>query len=188
MILAGFETTSAALSWTLALLSITPAARERAEAEASAVEHTPTFDDLGALPYLRACFDEAQRIQGIPFYSRDSYEEQELGGYTIPANSILLCSPYALQHDTRYWDEPTQFKPERWLEGTIEKNAWLPFGVGPRRCLGMHMANTEATLFLGQALQRFRFSTPPGFAPKRYFHLSTSVKGGCEMTIERRPL
>ncbi|MFI6367674.1 cytochrome P450 [Nocardia sp. NPDC050630] len=186
LVLAGFETTAAALSWTLALLSINPAACERAEAEADSIEGAPGFDDLGKLTYLRACFDEAQRIQGIPFYSRDSYEEQELGGYRIPANSILLASPYALQHDPRYWPEPDKFSPERWLEGETEKNAWLPFGVGPRRCLGMHMANTEATLFLGQALQRFRFRTAPGFTPKRYFHLSTSVKGGCEMTIERR--
>ncbi|MFX0578501.1 cytochrome P450 [Nocardia nepalensis] len=186
LIFAGFETTSAALAWTLAFLSANPAARAAAEAEAEALGRVPKFDDAAKLTYLRACFDEAQRIQGIPFYSRDSYEDQELGGYTIPGGSTLLCSPYALQHDSRFWREPDKFLPERFLEDEIEKNAWLPFGTGPRRCMGMHLANTEAGLFLGYALQKYRFVTVEGFEPKRFFHMSTSLKGGCPVRIERR--
>jgi cytochrome P450 len=186
LVFAGFETTSAALAWTLALLSANPTARDRAEGEATAFGRVPKFDDAANLPYLRACFDEAQRIQGIPFYSRDSYADQELGGYPIPGGSTLLCSPYALQHDPRFWREPTEFLPSRWLEDKIEKFAWLPFGIGPRRCLGMHLANSEASLFLGNALQRYRFVTVDGFELKRFFHLSTSLKGGCPVTIQRR--
>lgn len=184
---AGHDTTAAALVWTLALLDRNPDALAKAYAEVDRLEgRRPEFDDLESLKWLRACFDEGQRIQGIPFYSRDCYEEQELAGYRIPAGSILLTSPYGMQHDARYWREPQQFRPERWLTDDIEKYAYLAFGIGPRRCLGMHMAYVEGVLYLAYALQKYRFRLREDFVPKRNFHMSTTMKGGCPMTIEKR--
>jgi cytochrome P450 len=183
-VFAGFETTAAAMAWTFALLATHPDAMARAQQEAASLGRAPRHDDVDRFSYLRACWDEAQRIQGLPYYSRDSTADQVLGGYFIPAGSVLLCSPHAMQYDRRYWTHPERFRPERWFEDPIERNAYLPFGVGERRCIGANMANTEGVLLLAKALSRFTFQTPQGWRPERHFHMSTTVRGGLPMTVE----
>jgi cytochrome P450 len=182
-VFAGFETTAAALAWTLALLATHPDAMAKAQDEAASLGRTPCHNDVDRLPYLRACWDEAQRVQGLPYYSRDSTTDQVLGGYVIPAGSVLLCSPHALQSDPRYWTHPEQFRPERWFDDPIERNAYLPFGVGERRCIGANMANIEGVLYLAKALHRFTFRTRQDWQPERHFHMSTTVRGGVPMTL-----
>ncbi|MCZ8379367.1 cytochrome P450 [Mycobacterium sp. CPCC 205372] len=182
-VFAGFETTAAALAWTFALLAVHPEAMIKAQNEAASLGRTPRHEDVDRLPYLRACFDEAQRMQGLPYYSRDSIADQVLGGYFVPAGSVLLCSPYAMQHDPRYWRQPELFRPERWFEDPIERNAYLPFGIGERRCIGANMANVEGVLYLAKALYRFTFRVPDDWRPQRHFHMSTSVRGGVPTTI-----
>jgi cytochrome P450 len=185
-VFAGFETTAAALAWTFALLSTNPEAMAKAQDEVARLGRRPSHDDVDELPYLRACFDEAQRMQGLPYYSRDSTADQTLGGYFIPAGSVLLCSPYAMQHDSRYWTCPEHYRPERWFEDTIERNAYLPFGIGERRCIGANMANVEGVLYLAKALHRFTFVAPEGWRPQRHFHMSTTVRGGVPLRIGHR--
>ena len=182
----GFETTAAALAWTIALLALHPEARQRAQEEAASLGRNPTYEDLERFPYLRACWDEGQRVQSIPYYPRDTKVDQVLGGYHVPAGSVLLCSPYALHYDERYWNEPEKFRPERWLEDKIEKRAFQAFGSGERRCLGVNMANMQGVLYLAKALNRYEFATPPGWRPERDFHTSTTVRNGVPVTIRRR--
>lgn len=186
----GHETTSAALSWTLALLDTHPDARARAYAEVDALDgRRVEYADLTALPFLRACFDEAQRIQGGPLYARSPLDDDEIGGFRIPKGSIVIVSPYALHRDPRFWREPDRFRPERFLPDArdpITKFAYLPFNVGARRCVGMHFANIEAVLALAATLQRYRLRFPPGFTPRHEFHVSTGLRGGTPVVLERR--
>lgn len=185
-VFAGFETTTAAMSWALAMLATNPDAMRKAAEEVDRLGRTPTHEDIASLPYVRACWDEAQRIQGLPYYSRDSFESQVLGGYHIPAGSMILCSPYAVQNDPRIWDDPSAFKPERWEDGSAAKHAYLQFGIGERRCLGVNVANFEGVLFLAKALSKYTFEAPPGWQPERVFRMVTGIRGGLPITITAR--
>ncbi|WP_454199293.1 cytochrome P450 [Nocardia sp. Marseille-Q1738] len=187
-VFAGFETTAAAMAWTLGMLTKHPEAMAAVQREAASLGRAPTHADLDRFPYIRACWDEAQRIQGLPYYSRDSREDQVLGGYFIPSGSVLLSSPYAMQNDSRFWSEPELFQPERWLDNTYERNAYLPVGVGERRCIGAHMANVEGVLYLAKILRRFDFSTDSEWIPRRHFRMATALRGGLPIRIRRRAL
>lgn len=187
LIFAGFETTASALGWTIALLALDPEAEARALEEVDALGgERARFEDLERLTYVRACFDEAQRLQGAPFYARSPIEDDEIAGYRIPKNSTVLTSPYTLHRDPRFWKRPDAFRPERFLTDKVNKYAYVPFNIGPRRCLGMHMANIEAVLVLATALQRYRLRVPAGFIPRHAFHVSTGMKGGCPVLVEPR--
>lgn len=187
IIFGGFETTSSALSWTLALLDLHPDVAATAYDEIDALgDRRVGIADLARLPYLHAVFDEAQRIQGGPMFSRSPFEDDEIGGYLIPKGSTVWVSPYALHRDPRFWREPDRFDPSRFFTDEIDKNAFVPFGLGPRKCMGMRMAYVEAMIGLATALQRYRFRLAPGFVPRHHFHISTGMKGGCPVTVHPR--
>lgn len=187
LIFGGFETTAAALAWTFALLAAHPEAAERAYAEADALGDEPvTAGDMPRLGYLRACFDEAMRIQGGPMYTRSPFEDDEIGGYRIPKGSLVAVSPTVLHHDPRFWDRPEKFNPDRFLTGEHDKNAFIPFNVGQRKCMGLRMAYMEALFTLATVLRRYRVHTPAGFRIRPTFHISTGIKGGVPVTLTRR--
>ncbi len=187
MLFAGYETTALAMSWVLARLPFAPDARARAYEEADAIGHFgATPDDLGSLPWIRACFDEAQRMQGV-LLGRGVGRDDEIGGYHIPAGTNILFSGWTLHHDPRWWRNPTEFNPGRFLEDDINTNAFIPFGLGPRRCLGAQMAYMVGVSTLASVFQRYLFEPPSGWRPEARFTISTIVKGGVPMTIRRRP-
>lgn len=179
LVFAGFETTAAALAWTIALLCRNPIALGKAYAEVDALGgKTLAYDDLENLKYLRACFDEAQRFQAAPANVRTAIEDDEVGGYFIPRGSQVIITQYALQRDPRFWNEPERFNPDRFLTDKINRNTFLPFSIGPRKCMGTRMAYIEGTLVLGAILQHYAFQIRDGWTPMHRVRVSTGLAGG----------
>ncbi|TDZ81910.1 cytochrome P450 [Mycobacteroides salmoniphilum] len=187
LVFAGFETTAAALAWTIALLCRNPSALGKAYAEIDALGgKTLEYDDLESLKYLRACFDEAQRFQAAPANVRTAVQDDEIGGYFIPQDSQVIITQYALQRDPRFWKEPDTFNPDRFLTDKINRNAFLPFSIGPRKCMGTRMAYIEGTLVLGTILQRYAFQVRDGWTPRHRVRVSTGLAGGLPMRLFAR--
>ncbi|WP_078326358.1 cytochrome P450 [Mycobacteroides salmoniphilum] len=187
LVFAGFETTAAALAWTIALLCRNPIALGKAYAEIDALGgKTLEYDDLENLTYLRACFDETQRFQAAPANVRTAVRDDEIGGYFIPQGSQVIITQYALQRDPRFWKEPDTFNPDRFLTDKINRNAFLPFSIGPRKCMGTRMAYIEGTLVLGTILQRYAFQVRDGWTPRHRVRVSTGLAGGLPMRLFAR--
>jgi cytochrome P450 len=167
LVLAGHETTANALTWTFYLLSQHPEAEAKLHAELDSVlgGRAPTLADLRQLPYTGMVIKEAMRVYPpIPSIGRQALEPVELGGYQLPKGAIVIISPHVLHHDPRWWSDPEAFRPERFAkenEKDVEKFAYLPFGGGPRVCIGNSFAEMEAVLVLATIAQRYRLRLDP---------------------------
>ncbi len=192
LFLAGHETTANALAWTLYLLATHPEiyARVEAEVDAALLGNTPTYEHLAALPYTLQVIKEAMRLYP-PAYAtvRQAQRETEILGYHIPAKAIVLISPYLLHHRTDYFPAPEKFIPERFApdaEQARPRYAYLPFGGGPRICIGAAFALMEAQIILATLVQRVRFrlavDTPIVAEPL----ITLRPKGGDPMLVTRR--
>lgn len=163
LFLAGHETTANALSWTLLLMAEHPEVDAKLSAEVQRVvgDRAATLEDVSALTYTDAVLKESMRIYPpAHIIGREATRELKLGRWTIPANASVLISPWALHHDRRFFDDPEAFRPERWLDGStanLPRHVYLPFGGGPRVCVGNHFAMMEAVLALAAIAQRVRF-------------------------------
>ncbi len=186
LLFGGFETTQSALGWTIALLDAHPAARDRVVEEVLGFgDGLPTsLDQVQELRWTKACFDEAQRLQGAPLFSREAVVDQEIGGLDVPAGSLVGVSPYALHRKPSLWREPDQYDPSRFIDADIDRFAFIPFGAGPLDCIGSNLAYLEATLTLAVLYRRHRVAMRPGFLPVHDFHLSTGMKGGCPVLLD----
>jgi cytochrome P450 len=161
LFIAGHETTAAGLAWSLYLLCRHPEAYAKAKAEAAALVAPPTAQDLPKLGYLGRVFKEALRMYPpVYIFSRQAMKPTTLGGFDVPKDTVVLISPYALHRREAEWPNPTAFDPDRFLpekEAKRSRYAWLPFGAGPRVCIGMQFAMMEAQLVLARFLQRADF-------------------------------
>lgn len=168
LLFAGHETTAAALAWTWALLAQHPHVQARLHQEVVAVlgGRTPTSTDLPNLPYTKRVIEEALRLYPPTWITaRTPLEDDEIGGYAIPAGSVVLLSPYVMHRHPRFWEAPTVFDPERFTPARAvdrPRYAYFPFGGGPRRCLGEHFALQEAQLIVAMVAQRYRLQLVPG--------------------------
>ncbi|MBK7392786.1 MAG: cytochrome P450 [Chloracidobacterium sp.] len=169
LFLAGHETTANALTWTFYLLSQNPEAEAKLHAELDAVLNgrAATIDDLAALKYTEHVLAESMRLYPPAWaIGRFAVADHELGGYTIPKGSTVLCSPFILQHDARFWDNASEFMPERWESQSVkeagQKNIYFPFGGGVRRCIGESFAWTEGILLLATLARKWKLELPPG--------------------------
>jgi unspecific monooxygenase len=158
MILAGHETTAVTLFWSLYLLSRAPDVQARvAEEAAAAASSAPALERL---PYTRAVVDEAMRLYPPAYVIvRAAREADEICGTPVAPGDLVVVSPWVLHRHQRLWRNPGAFDPRRFLPGAppIDRFAYLPFGVGPRVCIGAHFALTEATLVLSRLVGAFRF-------------------------------
>ncbi len=165
---AGHETWSNSLAWTWYLLSQNPTAREAMEAELDEVlgEDRADADAARALPYTNAVFTEALRLYPPAWtVGRKALVDHTIGGHAIPAGSIVLISPYVVHRDPRWFPEPSAFRPERWLGEAVGRTptfAYLPFGAGPRVCIGQPLATLAGVLFLSTIARRWRLDLVPG--------------------------
>jgi len=168
LLLAGHETTALALSWALMLLDRNPEARGRLEAELGAVlgDRLASPEDVPALPYAQAVVNETLRLYPPAYITgREAIRDTAIGGLPIPRRHIVLISIHALHRDPRFFPEPEAFRPERWLDGLekrLPRGAFIPFGMGSRKCIGASFAMTEATLLLATIARRWRFELTPG--------------------------
>jgi cytochrome P450 len=162
LLLAGHETTALALSWTWYLLSQHRAVEATLAAEVKHVlgRRTAAPSDLPNLPFVRQVVTEAMRIYPPAWgIGREAIADCELAGYTLPAGTTTIISPWILHRDPRYFEHPTEFRPERWSDAFVRqlpRSAYIPFGGGPRICIGNRFAMMEAVLILATVAQRFR--------------------------------
>ena len=156
-----------ALAWALYLLASRPDVVGALRSEISSVlgSRAPVEADLARLPYVGAVFSETLRLYPPGWgFGRKALRATSVGGYQIPAGTVVWMSPWVMHRDSRWFSDPLSFAPERWLAGlhrTLPRGAYIPFGLGPRRCLGSSFATLEGTLALVELVRRFDFSLPP---------------------------
>jgi cytochrome P450 len=190
--LAGHETTALALAWTWFLLATHPDADARVAAEARDVlgGRAPDAADLERLPYARAVIDEAMRLYPPAWgFSRLALAEDQLGPCRVPQGGIVFILPYLVHRHPAFWDEPEAFQPERFgpeASKARPRLAYLPFGAGPRQCIGNHFALLEAHLILTMTAQRYRFRLVPGHPVVPKPLVTLRPRDGVPMTVEPR--
>jgi cytochrome P450 len=153
LLLAGHETTANALTWTLWLLGRSPDVADRLEAEVAT-------SGVGHAPWVEAVVSESMRLRPPAWaIGRTCVEAHDAAGVAIDPRSVVVVSPWLLHHDARWWPEPEAFRPERWLaeDAGRPRHAFVPFGGGPRMCIGEGFAWLEATLVLETLSRRWRF-------------------------------
>jgi len=157
---AGHETTATALTFTWYLLSQHPEVERKLHAEVDAVlDGGPaTFDNLPDLEYTEHVIQESMRLYPpVPQIPRETTEPVELGGYAVPEGVTIAPSQWTIHRDGRFWEQPAQFRPERFAtERDRPRFAYFPFGGGPRRCIGQQFAMVEAKLILASLAHRYR--------------------------------
>lgn len=167
LFLAGHETTANAMTWTWYLLSQHPEVEAKLRGELDEVlgVRAPTAADLPNLPYTDMLIREVLRLYPpAPGFAREPIEDVDIGGYVVPKGSLVTVNTYALQRDPRFFGDPERFDPQRFARGweeRIPRYAYLPFGGGPRVCIGNGFAMTEARLILATVAQRCRLSLEP---------------------------
>jgi cytochrome P450 len=177
LLFAGFETTAAALAWTLQLLIRNPEALARMRTEVDALPAGPIgAEHVDHLEYVRACFDEGQRIQANIANFRFATRDDVIGGYHVPAGATVVMPMYGLHFDPRFWKRPEEFRPERFLEDEINPHAFIPFGAGPRKCIGVRLAYLEGLLALAEIVRSYELELQPGWSPERDYRLGVWLK------------
>ena len=187
--LAGHETTALALTWALYLLALHPSAREKLEQEAHAVlgGRAPTVEDVASMAYTRAVVDEALRMYPPAYLQgRQALLDLTVGGQPIQKGTTLLMSQWLIHHDARFYEAPWEFRPERWLDGSLARQlprfAYFPFGGGQRQCIGNAFAQLEATLILACIAQRPRLALAPDQRIELQALITLRPKYGMRMT------
>jgi cytochrome P450 len=165
---AGHETTAQLFSWTCFLLDSNPQVEARLHAELENVlgGRTPALEDVPRLVYTRQVIDEALRLYSpVAVTARDVIEDDQLGGYHIPAGSMVMVAPYISHRNPEFWETPLEFNPEHFSPKQVAgrpRYAYYPFGAGQRICLGQHFALLEAVLVLAEVTRRYRIRLLPG--------------------------
>ncbi len=154
-LLAGHETTAAALTWTWYLLARNPEIHEKLHERVSGTDSLSFGDDSS---YAKQCVQESMRLYPpVPVFSRKAAEADSIDGYEIPAGSELILSQYVVHRDPKLWDSPKQFRPERFASDTDRpRYSYFPFGGGARMCIGRQFALMEAQIVLSRAVERYR--------------------------------
>jgi cytochrome P450 len=190
--LAGHETTANALAWTWLLLARNPGAEGALADELAEVlgDRAPNPGDLPRLRYAERAVREALRLYP-PAHSigREAARDTEVGGYRVPAGTMILMSPWVMHRDPRFYDRPEAFEPDRWtddLEERLPRFAYFPFGGGPRVCIGQGFAMTEAVLLLAAIARRYRLTPVSAQPVPADAAVTLRPRGGLPMRIERR--
>ena len=186
MVIAGHETVAAALAWTLMLLAEHQPAQDRLRAELAA--HTGPVSLVGhrdALPWTRAVIDEALRLYPPAWaLSRRSYGPDVVAGHDVPAGTLVIVSPWLVHRRADAWPDPHAFKPERFLDPTAARSAYLPFGQGPRLCIGREFALGEMVLVLSELLRDHRVDVPAGWTrPAAQAQVAVHPRGGMPLSM-----
>lgn len=188
-IVAGHETTALTLSWALYLCAFDPSvqAAARAEAQAALGDRAATVADLPALPLTRRIVDEALRMYPpAAFLSRTAMAPDTLCGREVRPGDTVILPIYALHRHRLLWEDPDAFRPDRFADPkAIPRFQYLPFGDGPRICIGASFALQEAVIVLATLLARFRFTPIPGKEPKPVMILTLRPQGGVWLKVER---
>ncbi|WP_203984475.1 cytochrome P450 [Sphaerisporangium rufum] len=193
IIIGGYETTSNSVAWLIHLIGQHPDVQARLHAEVDEVlgGRVPAFDDVPRLVYTRMIVDETLRLYTPAWQTmRRAIEEDEMGGYRIPAGSDVYLNMFTLHRHPEYWPDPHVFDPERFTPEQVDarpRHAYIPFASGPRNCIGKHFALTELTLILAMVAQAYRVEIPE---ERRYVEIEPLItmhpKGGIHARMARR--
>ena len=194
LLLAGHETTALTLSWTWYLLSQHPDVANKLYEELERVlgGRAPAAADMPALRYTENVILESMRLYP-PAYGigREAVEDCELGGYHVPAGTTIFMSSYVMHRDPRWYDEPKRFRPERWSEGLADRlprHAYMPFGGGPRICIGNSFAMMEAVLLLATIARRYRLHAVSDAPVVPFPTITLRPRGGVTLRVESQPV
>ena len=189
---AGYETITQALSWTWYLLAKHPEVERRLRAELDRVLNgrAPVFADLAELKYTAMVFQEAMRLYPpVWAFSRTAINDDELGGYHIPAGSDVFLLPYITHRHPEFWDDPERFDPERFTPERIAARprfAYFPFGGGARICIGNNFAMMEAQLIIATVMQRYSLHLVPDHKVEPEASVTLRPRHGILMTLQTR--
>ena len=192
LILAGHETTAMACAWSLYLLATHPDIQERVaeHLETSLGGETAAATDIPRLTYLKQVIQEALRLYPTVWgFLRRTEREVEVAGNVLPAKATLNIVPYALHRHPEFWPDPERFDPDRFSAEQIRNRdsfAYLPFGAGPRACLGAEMALLEAQLILAQIVPRLRMRHASDRPVAAEAKLTLMPRGGVSLIVSRR--
>jgi cytochrome P450 len=188
-ILAGHETTARALGWTLHLLSRDPKTLTKVQEEAAHFDVTnPGWAD--GLPWTRAVIDETMRLfPPAPTMTRRAKAADTICGLPIPAGTAVLISPWVIQRHRLLWDDPDEFRPERFLPGArdaIDRFAYIPFSQGPRICIGASFAIQEAVIALATMMKAVTVESLGPREPLPTHRITLRAKGGIRLRVRAR--
>lgn len=187
-IVAGHETTALSLAWSMYLVAFDQGVQDRARAEAQSVlqGRAATGADVANLPFIRQIIDEALRLYPpAGMLSRTAMADDRLCGREIRKGDTCIIPIYALQRSKLLWDDPDTFNPDRFEDRkSVDRYAYLPFGDGPRICIGASFALQEAVIILATLLSRFKFTPVVGRDPEPVMILTLRPQGGVWLTVE----
>jgi cytochrome P450 len=189
LLLAGHETTASTLGWTCYLIEQRPDVFERLHAEAASQlgDRRPTGEDLARLPYTTRVIEEAIRLYPpVWMLTRRAVADDRVGGYRVPAGADVLICTYTLHRHPEYWDRPGAFDPDRFQPDRVAarpRYAYIPFGAGPRFCVGSNLGLLEAVLVLAMLVRDFRLHRPDQRPVVPEPMLSLRLRGGLPMTV-----
>jgi cytochrome P450 len=189
LLLAGHETTASTLSWTFHLIDRHPEVWDRLHAEAVDVlgDRLPVFEDMHRLKYTGMVVQEVMRLfPPVWILTRQAQQDDEVGGYHVPAGSDVLVCPYTLHRHPEFWTEPDRFDPDRFDPARATNRhafAYIPFGAGPRFCVGNNLGMLEAAFVIAMVARDLQLSRVPGHTVVPEPMLSLRVRGGLPMTM-----
>ena len=191
-VVAGHETVASSLTWTLDLLAREPSAQRRLHAELAEVlgppgsAREPVWADLPRLRYARAVVDEALRLYPPAWVvTRRALADDVVAGVPVPAGTLVIVSTWALHRDPALWPSPGQFRPERFLDAP-RRDAYVPFGAGPRQCIGRDLALVEEVFVLAALLRDRAVRPVPGRRSEVEALVSLRPRGGLRLLVEPR--
>ncbi len=188
MVIAGHETVAAALAWTLMLLAEDQTAQDRVRAELTAhrgpvsmLRHQDTH------PWTRAVVDEGLRLFPPAWaLSRRSHQPDVIGGRAVPAGTMVIVSPWLVHRRSESWPDPLVFRPQRFLDASAARSGYLPFGQGPRLCIGREFALGEMVMVLSRLLADHRVDVPQGWSrPMAQAQVAVHPRGGMPLVVTR---
>ena len=197
LFLAGHETSASALGMAAYLLAWCPDAQQRLREELNSVvgkrHGALSFDDLRQLPYAAAVFNETLRLYPpVSFFIRESQQTTDLVDRRCPMRSLVTISPWVVQRQEGQWPAPHAFQPERFLadsatleERQLARDAWLPYGLGPRKCPGAAFALQEALLVLAELVRRYELLPEPCHTPELVARLTLRSGNGIPLRLRR---
>jgi cytochrome P450 len=200
LFLAGHETSASALGMAVYLLGCFPEVQQRLRAEvlrvlgsrAGALDRPLDFEDLRQLSYGAAIFNETLRLYPpVSFFIRESQANTELAGSRCPMRALVTLSPWVIQRHEQHWSEPNAFRPERFLSDANAddrrwaRDAFLPYGLGPRKCPGAAFAQQEALLVLAELVRRFEVLPDPAHEPELVARLTLRSRNGIRVRLRR---
>lgn len=192
LFLAGHETSASALTWALYLLANSPQVQERAHQEVLTVlgDHEPTPSDMKKLTLVWNVFRETLRLfPPVGFIARESAQSCPMRDKVIPPGASVMISPWLIQRHRTLWADPDSFDPDRYAgEQSREslRNAYLPFGMGPRVCIGAAFAQQEGALILATVLRHYRLRPVAGHQPEPVGRFTIRSANGVRLLLERR--